>query len=139
MVADIRAAVRAFLLADEGIAAAVGERIFPLLLPQGERRASIVYTVISELSDPTMTGPSGLSRVRMQVDCWAPSADAADALGRAVEARLDGYQGPMTGEGSPAESVAVQGAFLDDERDDYDGEADLYRASRDFIVWFEER
>ena len=127
----------AFLLADDTIASMVGnDRIYPLRLPQGDRGPSIVYSRVSGLGDHHMQGPSGLTRPRFQIDAWAPSADDATRLADLVKARLDGYRGPMTG-GSV--TVAVQGVFFDTEREDYDEDAELYRISRDYLIWFEER
>src|SRR5262245_24423190 len=113
MVADLRPQLRAFLLADSGISAAVGgERVFPVTLPQGENRPSVVYTRISGVGDHHMQGASGLARPRYQIDAYAPLADEANALADLVKARLDGYRGPMG-------VITVQGAFFETERDDY--------------------
>ena len=138
---DLRPALRAFLLADADIAAAVGSsRVFPVVLPQEQNgQTSIVYTRISGRGDHHMQGPSGLDRVRVQVDAWAVEPDAADELARAVKARLDGYLGPMPMDGSPPVEVTVQGVFLDSARDDYDSNAKMHRVSQDFMIWFEER
>jgi hypothetical protein len=132
MVADLRPGLRAFLLADSGISAAIGgQRIFPVTLPQGENRPSVVYTRISGVGDHHMQGASGLARPRYQIDAYAQLADDANALADLVKARLDGYRGPMG-------AVTVQGAFFETERDDYQPDAKLYRASRDYFIWFEE-
>lgn len=139
--ADLRVGLRAYLLGDVDISAAVGAaRIYPIKLPQGEERASIVYSRISGQGDHHMQGPSGLNRNRVTIDCWAPTADAADLLARQVKARIDGFKGSMLwGENSPEEAIVVQGIFFDSEREDWDKEADLYRSSKDYFVWFEER
>jgi hypothetical protein len=128
--ADLRPALRAFLLGDAAVAAAVGgARIFPVVLPQAERRVSLVYARISDVGDHHMEGPSGLARPRYQLDAYAAQPDDADSLARLVKARLDGYRGPMG-------SIAVQGVFFDGARDDYQSEAKLHRVSQDFIIWF---
>jgi hypothetical protein len=41
--------------------------------------------------------------------------------------------------GSPEELVQVQGIFFDTEREDYQADIELYRISRDYLIWFEER
>lgn len=138
-VKDIRPALRAFLLADASIAAVVGTRVYPLRMPQGERGASLVYSRVSGLGDHHMEGASGLTRPRFQIDAWATSADAATELADLVKARLDGYRGPMTTNDSPAQTVTVQGVFFESERENYDGTAEMYRVSRDYLIYFEER
>jgi Protein of unknown function (DUF3168) len=132
MVADLRPSLRAFLLADAAIFAAVGgARIFPSILPQGEQRPSLVSTRISDVGDHHMQGPSGLARPRYQIDAYAQNADDADELARLVKDRLDGFSGLMG-------AVRVQGAFFDSLRDSYESEAQLHRVSADYLVHFEE-
>jgi len=134
---DIRPALRAFLLADAAISSAVGaSRIYPIVLPQGIKLASVVYTRISGAGDHHMTGPSWLASPRLQIDAWAPTGDAAASLANLVKECLDGYQGVM---GSGGFAVTVQGVFFDGERDDYDADTTMYRVSRDYFIWHEER
>lgn len=139
--ADPRVGLRAYLLDDATISAAVGGlRIYPIKLPQGQENASIVYSRISGQGDHHMEGASGLNRTRMQIDCWATTAGAADLLARQVKERIDGYRGSMLwGEDSPAEAIVVQGIFFDSEREDYDDVAKMYRSSKDYLIWYEER
>ena len=141
MLADIRPALRAFLLSDADISAAVGgSRIHPSVMPQGQTAASIVYSVISEITDHTTTGPSGLVMVRMQIDAYALTTDAADALARAVKERIDGFSGVMTyGSSSPQDGVNVQGCFSESARTGYEADSELFRSSRDYLIWLEER
>lgn len=131
--ADIRPALRTFLLADMDISDAVdGERIYPVVLPQGVTDPSIVYNRISAIGDHHMQGASGLTRTRMQVDAYATTHDAAASLADAIKEVLDGYRGLMG-------SVTVQGVFFDTEREDYQDDVKLYRVSRDYFIWYEER
>jgi hypothetical protein len=139
--ADIRPALRAYLLGDATIAAAVGgTRVFPTVLPQGVKATSIVYNVISEVTDHHTQGPSGLVMVRVQVDAYALTTDAADALARAVKERIDGFAGVWAyGSSSPPDSVEIQGCFADTARTDYQSDAELHRVSRDYRIHFSER
>lgn len=148
---DIRVGLRAYLLDDATIAASVDSgasaspryRVFAIKLPQGEARASIVYSRISGQGDHHMQGASGLNRTRIQIDCWAPlaaGADAADLLARQVKERIDGYRGSILwGDDSPEEAIVVQGIFFESEREDFDDVAKMYRSSKDYLIWFEER
>ena len=139
--ADLRMGLRAYLLADATISSTVGGiRIFPIKLQQGQTNPSIVYSRISGLGDHHSQGASGLSRPRMQIDCWAQDPDVADLLARLVKERIDGFQGSMLwGANSPDEAIVVQGIFFDSEREDYDDNVSMYRSSKDYLVWFEER
>ncbi len=144
MTADLRSALRAYLLADAQVSAAVdGSRIHPTVLPQGTNGLAVpavVYNIISEITDHHTQGASGLVMVRMQVDAYAETPDEADALSRAIKDRIDGVAGAWPyGSASPQDAVTVQGAFADTARTGYEPEAKLYRTGRDFLIWYEER
>jgi hypothetical protein len=131
--ADIRPALRQFLLEDSTLTIAVGgERIFPVVLPQGVTAPSVVYKRISGVGDHTIQAPTGLAQVRMQIDAYAQTQSDADELSRLIKERLDGYSGPMG-------NVQVQGVFYDTMRDDYQDDVKLFRVSQDFMIVFEER
>lgn len=138
---DIRPALRALLLGDATVSSLVGGvRIHNIRMPQGQKTASIVYNRISENGDYHMAGPSGLAHARFQIDSWALTADAAVALGNAVYDRLSGFRGPITwGSNSPVDQIEINGIFLDQGREDFDEVSELYRLSRDYIVWYAER
>jgi len=132
---DIRTGLFAFLSADPGVSALVTAdgtvRIFPIKLPQGEKRASVVYTRISGQSEYTMQGADALARSRMQIDAWAPTAPAASDLANKVKDAINGYRGAMG-------SVNVQGVFMDNERESYDDVVQLFGVSRDYFLHHEE-
>ena len=136
---DIRPALRLFLLADPAIAAAVGTRMYPKILPQGQRSTSIVYNKISGIGHHHYQGTSGLGTPRYQIDVWAATPDDAANVANLIKERLDGYRGPMPNVGSPSDDVEVQGAFFESDREDYQADITMHRTSQDFIIWFEER
>ena len=132
-IADLRPGLYEFLLTQSDLAVMVGgERIYPVILPQGQVNPSLVYNRVSGLGSHHMQGPSGLSRPRYQIDAYAQTPDEANALADLVKFHLDGFQGLMG-------SVNVQGVFFDTEREDYQADVNLFRVSRDYIIWLEER
>lgn len=132
-VADLLPELRAFLLADAATFTAVGgARIFPVVMPQGERRPSLVVTRISDTADYHMQGPSGLTAPRYQLDAYAETQDDAASLANLVKDRIDGFRGMMG-------AVAVRGVFIEAGFDTYEDGSKLYRVSRDFRIWFAER
>lgn len=132
---DIRPALRSFLLAAPGIAALVSARVYPIVMPQGTKLTSVVYTKISGQSGYVETGPDGLARTRIQIDAWAVKADDAVTLAGLVKDAIDGYRGVM---GSGATEVNVGGVFFDNERESYDDIVMMFGASRDFFFWYNE-
>lgn len=136
-VKDLRPALRAFLLADASISTAVGAaRIYPMVLPQGTTSDSIVYQRISSQNQLHNAGPDGLGRPRIQIDCWSRTANGAVALALLVKDRVEGYSGVM---GSGGDAITVQGVIPDNEREDYDDTAKLFRVSLDYLIWYVER
>lgn len=137
---DVRMALRAILLSDATVSALVGgNRIMPIRLEQGQKNASIVYNRITEEGHYQMNGPAGIGQARMQVDSWGSLPSAAVELANAAYDRLSGFQGVVAwGSSSPQEEIRVHGIFLESGREDYDAIADMYRMSRDYMIWYEE-
>lgn len=133
--------LRAFLLADGAVNAAVGGvRVHVMKLPQAQRTPSVVFSMITEGTDHHMQAPSGYVQARVQVDSWADNMESAMRLALLVKERMDGFRGSWPGSGSPANPDAdVQGVFSDAARHHYDSDANMYRASRDFFVNYGER
>jgi hypothetical protein len=140
-VVDIRLGLRALMLQNVDIAAAVGSnpvRIFPIVLPQGVTADSIVFTKITELETLTMEKSSGLVSARYQIDSVSESADRAASLANLVREQIAGYRGRIDlGLNSPVDHVNIQVIEVANARDDYDAVSFLYRASRDYFVWYE--
>jgi hypothetical protein len=141
---DIRPALRAFLLADVAVSAAITtggvSRLYPGVLPQGIAEPSIVQNLITEGSDYHMQGDSGLMQVRVQIDCWALTQDLAVSLANLVFDRLSGHSGTIAfGSNSPQDSIVVRGVFHDTGRDDFDQLAKLHSRRRDYLIWYAER
>lgn len=132
----IREAFRNVLLADATVSTMVdGTRIFPLMMPQGVRKPSLVYQRVGGANDLTMEGPAGIRETVMQVAAWALDPDQAARVIGAAEARLNGYSGLMPwGDDSPQAEADFRLITLDRERDGYDAAAKLYHDSRDFTV-----
>lgn len=64
----IDAACRAVLAADAGVAALVGQRIYPDRLPAGATLPALTYSLVSEVPDPYVPG---VRQARVQVSCWS--------------------------------------------------------------------
>lgn len=133
---DIRPALREFLLGDSNISALVVARVYPIVLPQGVKQASVVYSRISGGGDYDMQSSTGYVRPRIQIAAWAPKADDAVTLANRVKDRIDGYSGVM---GTGLAAVTVQGVFMADEREMYDDSVQMYGVMRDYFIHHEER
>lgn len=136
-------ALRAFLLADATIAAAVDTRIYPQKLPQGVTYPAITILRVSGIRANVLKGKASLARPRYQIDCWMWEKSSttaytdAQTLGGAVLARLEGYSGVMTDPATSPPAAYQTGVTFDDERDLFDPDINggYFRWSGDFFIW----
>lgn len=119
--------LRGILVNAAPVAAIVGTRVYPLVLPQGIADPAITYQYITGQSVITTDGPVGLFVGTVQIGCWAPTYLAADALYETVRAFLTSY----------ADNTS-QGIFIDPRPDFYDNVAKLFRRTADFSIWHKE-
>lgn len=120
-----------YLKANGGVAALVGTRVYPLILPQEATYPALAYMVVSDDRPQSHSGPTGLATPRIQIDCWGATYGATKLLERAVRLALEGYVGAMG-------SVTVRGVFLDTAQDLFDEEAQKYRVRMDFFISYRE-
>ena len=128
---DVRPAVCSILKSNPTVFSMVGngKRIYPVQAPQGEVDPTIVYHRITEGADYHMAGFSGLLATRMQIDFWAQRPDLAEQLALAAEDTMSGFKVPQDG-------VDIQGIFVVNGREDYDGTVSLFRRSHDYEIWY---
>lgn len=134
---DVRPALVKLLSLNSSVTDIVDTRIFPVVLPQGETRDSIVYTRITELEGMTFQQPSGLVSARIQFDSWSKSTNRANTLANLVKETFGGFEGRVDVDSS--NYVNIQLIELVNGRDDYDPAVQMYRMSRDYFVWYEDR
>ena len=139
MIVDVRPAVRALILSNPDIVTAVGDRVFPVVLPQGEVRDSIVYHRISETEIYHYRGASWLMQTRFQIDSLSRSTDAAARLANLVHETISGFSGTINLPGPPASVCKVQGIFHSSlSSEAIDDPTKIYTLGRDFFVWHNE-
>lgn len=127
-------AFRALILAQPGIAALIGTRVYPLVLPQGFERPAIKFQIISTSRDYKQDGDDGVPTRRIQVDIYGDTYAQVKAV-RDATLVLSGINHISVG--SPP--VYFHGIFFDDERDFYESVLDdagpkLFRKSYDWFV-----
>lgn len=117
------------------VAAIVGTRVHPDVLPQGISYPAIRYQRISTPRDQyrTLDGKAEYASPRMQVDAYALARSQAIALGQAVYYLLEGFTGIVAG-------LSIDAVSTSDERGDLEegagpAGAHLYRQSLDFIMY----
>jgi hypothetical protein len=79
------------LTTDIGVAALVGTRVYPLILPQDPILPAVVYRRISTGEFHTHDEAGGLRESRVQVDCLAQTYAGAKQIATAVLSSLNGW------------------------------------------------
>jgi hypothetical protein len=120
-------AFRAILFGAAGVTALAGTRINWGAHPQGAAYPAAVLMRVSDAESYTLDGRDGLSKGRVQVDCYGMEYKAARDLAAAIRAVLSGYRG---GNFSLIEHAATR-----DSREGGTNEAERpYRVSMDFLT-----
>jgi hypothetical protein len=78
-------AIKARLLDITPVVALVGQRVYELVLPQNERRASVRYHVFGKLIERHMKGPVNQFAQRCRVDSYVPIEGSIDPIAEARE------------------------------------------------------
>ena len=81
---------RTVILADSALAALLGERVYPVRLPQKPSYPLLLLTRVSDEKDRTLDGTSRLRQARIQIDCKAETQVVAAQIADELERLLDG-------------------------------------------------
>ncbi len=88
----IRQAVTSLLLTDSAIVAMVGERVYPVGLPQDCPKPALTIVKAGGAEPRTLQRSTAYRSARIRVSCWAESESEAEDLVAAVRARLVDYR-----------------------------------------------
>ena len=91
------AAVTAVLVANVGVHALIGDRIYPSFVPSCGTLPCVVWQQISGQGAEALDGDEDLAWPRVQVTCWATTYLAAWGVRNAVLAALGDYGGVIAG------------------------------------------
>jgi hypothetical protein len=117
-------------------ALSVGDRVYPLTLPQGALLPAVTYQLVggegplhSHGDAQGGVGPTRpkFQRSRIQLGCWADSARAAEVLAAEVDAAVDGFSGSWG-------DVPIASALVDISLDDWRPDVGRYRRIVDVLV-----
>ena len=112
--ANIKTAIRTYLLTQSGVTDLVVARITPDHLPQKSALPAIVLTKISGNSQQHLSGPSGWATPRIQVDCVATTSDGAEELREQVRLAMQNH-GSNKGAQTLMGDVVVSGVVYEEQ------------------------
>ena len=132
MAASVEEALRAKLVADTAVNAAVSGRVFPQLNTQEPEFPELVYTLLG--AEPTAklsNGSGSLKAHTVRVECYAATETAAIALGKLVREALT----PANGSPWRDLTAGVLGCFHVDSSQDFTEDGVRFH-SETFSIWF---
>ena len=113
----------------------VGDRVYPLALPQDAELEALVWRVVSDV--PAVTHSTAQDHpahsvavhryTRVQFDCYGATYDAAEALCDELTAFLVGYKGSW-------DDREVDSVVADVRLDDWDEGPGIWRVIQDMII-----
>lgn len=135
--ADIGVGLRARLIANATVLGLVSTRIYPDRLPQSPTLPALVYNLVSGMDEPHLNGLVGVAHTRVQIDAYATTRIAANALATAVRDALAADTGRGLWGTVPVQGVTPQGGERYQTQDLADGSDDPQRiTSRDYLITF---
>ena len=129
--ATIEEAVYARTVGDAGVAALIGTRCYPLVVPQDAAMPAIAYQRISGAPERSHSGFSGVSETRFQFTCEANSYASAKAVAQALRRCWESFAGTVS-------NIAIGGAFVENESDGYSEETPAPVVRMDVSIWHNE-
>ena len=103
------------------LGALVGSRIWPLVR-YNDTKPAITYQIVGTVPQVAVDGGTGdLDNVRVQIDAWADTYDAARQVAAAVRTAMASFS---------TNSVPLI------DQDFYEQEPRIYRVSLDFSCWY---
>jgi hypothetical protein len=134
----VETAIRTALVADPGVAALVGGRVYQLILPQDADLPAVLVQLISEPTSPHLRGIDALTGARVQTDVYAAQTSGTDpyAVAEDVAAAVDAALSGRKFDVGTGDARHVAQVVRISRRPLYEGgELREVRMQQDFAVW----
>lgn len=136
---DIGVALRAKLLADGTVSGLVSTRIYPRRMQQDVTLPAIVYHKVGGDDETYLSGLVGCVHQRFQLESWAATKIAADALAIAIRNALCASGGRGLWGTVNVTGCTPQGGPRDSEQSYGDGSDEATQITiRDFLVSYDD-
>jgi len=112
---------------DAAVSAIVGDRVYPVRLPDEVMLPAMVYMKVSCIRYASHGGPSKLASSRFQLDCYSVDYLEAKRLALAAVSALHGKKGGD-----------IQAAFNENETDGFSADDGVFRVTADVLIWHKE-
>lgn len=106
------AVLRSALVTNTVASSLVGSRVYPILAPASAAMPFITYRRAGIQRQQTLSGPSGVPKVTVELDIYAATYEGARDVADRCRLVLDGYGGTV-------DNTEVKQASLENEQDDF--------------------
>lgn len=106
------AVLRSALVSTTSVSSLVGSRVYPILAPASAAMPFITYRRAGIQRQQTLSGPSGVPKVTVELDIYAATYEGARDVADRCRLVLDGYGGTV-------DNTEVKQASLENEQDDF--------------------
>lgn len=131
---NIDKAIAHKLLNSAGISSIVGDRVYPVRLPQTVTFPLLVFQSISGKAIKYQSEPTALPRPRYQITCWSNLFEDVVALDLAVLQAIDGKRENW---GTGTYVTFIQSCIAESEPlDNPEPETGLFVRSRDYFIQY---
>jgi len=131
--ATLLSELRTYLRADAGILAVVAARVRPGKLEQDETLPAIRLAIVAGDEEEHLGGGSALAHSVVQIDAYAATSEAADALAELIRLRLRSGRALLST--VMARGISMSGGLRHTEEPIDDGGNEFrYIASRDYRI-----
>jgi len=116
------------------VSSLVGTDVYPGMLPHGFTGYGITYSWVDAPNDPDNSDDQGLTRARIQIDCWADRYRWCRDLVRAVDGALNGDGGAY----GSAQVQTIRRVSGPTDLPERDGDRVVHRCSLDYQLTYQE-
>ena len=133
---DLLEAIYSYLVKNKSVKSKVGDKIYPVLLPQDCVLPAIVYAPVVANYSSAHQGDTGYVKQTVQITCHATTFKEARQLSRLIKKLLQDYRGNMSG--LFIEAVFIKTDFDIDGNSSLKFDMDEYMSSIEFEIHFNE-
>ena len=119
-------AIHDILKDDAAVAAVIGTRIYPLIIPQWTLFPCITYQRITDTPTNDKDGVSRLDVIKIDIDMWGDKYSTLKDLKTKVRTALDNFDGTKTG--------FTINVIFEAEQDLFEMEADSYHINQSYSI-----
>lgn len=128
----IKEAIYAYLVAQTGLTALTGRRLYPVNLPQNTTFPSALWILINANRNHLMGNDASLIDALYRFQIYGKTFDSAKAVALQIKTALQDYSGTMGGESG----VVVQRVFFESADEDYNDEDQIHMISQEYKFWY---